>query len=307
MINYETIKSVYDDKLTLMQWLNKVQEALKDATAVSFDVNKRGDATLTFSIVFDDGTELETDPIILEQGESVESATLRNGHLILTLTNGDELDAGNMGAVSSFSIDANQHLIVTYQDGSANDLGAIFTGNININGNITGVNVNVSEKLSLKELDDIDGRGYINVLKPIRALEKIYDSAGRIRFIDDYIQPQTITGVNITYAKWSLSGTHIMFVIAGTMENGTELTSGSLFGYTISLPNWILDKITSVFGSGWIEVKAVNLTDNDFQTQEWGIAIRKFNQRIEFYSTANVSVTGSKGFRVQFDLLVDAE
>ena len=151
MINYDTIKSVYEDKLTLMQWLVKVQKALKDATAVSFDVNKRGDATLTFSISFDDGTELETDPIILEQGESVQSATLRNGHLILTLTNGDELDAGNMGAVSGFFINGAQHLIVQYQDGTTNDLGAIFNGSISINGNISATgNISASGNISGK-------------------------------------------------------------------------------------------------------------------------------------------------------------
>lgn len=96
MLNYETLLSSYDDKLTLMQWLKKVEAALKGASAVSFKVNKKGDATLTFSIVFEDGSELESGEIILQQGESVESAAIVNGHLILTLTNGDELDAGQL-------------------------------------------------------------------------------------------------------------------------------------------------------------------------------------------------------------------
>lgn len=141
MLNYETLLSSYDDKLTLMQWLKKVEEALKDASAVSFKVNKRGDATLTFSVVFEDGSELETDPIILQQGESVQAATIRNGHLILTLTNGDELDAGDLGAVSGFSINASQHLIVTYQNGTTQDLGAIFTGDVTLAGNLTAVGI----------------------------------------------------------------------------------------------------------------------------------------------------------------------
>lgn len=96
MLNYETLLSSYDDKLTLMQWLKKVEAALKDASAVDFKVNKKGDATLTFSIVFDDGSELESGEIVLQQGESVASAAIVNGHLILTLTNGDELDAGSL-------------------------------------------------------------------------------------------------------------------------------------------------------------------------------------------------------------------
>jgi len=59
-----------------------------------------------------------------------------SGHLIVTLSNGTEIDAGLIKQVASFSIDALQHLIATYNDGSTNDLGAIFSGNISISGNI---------------------------------------------------------------------------------------------------------------------------------------------------------------------------
>lgn len=137
MLNYETLLSNYNDKLTLMQWLKKVEEALKDASATEFKVNKKGNATISFSIVFEDGTELESGDIVLQQGESVASAAIVNGHLKLTLTNGDVLDAGNLGAVTDFEIDASQHLIIHYQDGTTQDLGAIFSGNVNIAGNLT--------------------------------------------------------------------------------------------------------------------------------------------------------------------------
>ena len=136
MIDYNTILSTTEDKMTLLQWLKKVEAALKDASATTFKVNKKGNATLTFSIEFADGSELESGEIILQQGESVESASIVNGHLILTLTNGDELDAGDLGGITSFSIDASQHLIVHYQNGTTQDLGAIFTGNVTITGDL---------------------------------------------------------------------------------------------------------------------------------------------------------------------------
>ena len=124
MLNYETLLSSYDDKLTLMQWLKKVEAALKDASAVSFNVNKKGDATLTFSIVFEDGSEIESGEIVLQQGESVESAAIVNGHLILTLTNGDELDAGQL------------------LNGDLNVSGNLaVSGNIASNGKITGAEI----------------------------------------------------------------------------------------------------------------------------------------------------------------------
>lgn len=58
-------------------------------------------------------------------------------HLIITMSEGDPIDAGLIKEVSSMSIDASQHLIVNYNDGSTNDLGAIFQGNVNIAGNLT--------------------------------------------------------------------------------------------------------------------------------------------------------------------------
>ena len=96
MIDYDTILSTTEDKMTLLQWLKKVEAALKDASATTFKVNKKGDATLTFSIVFADGSEIESGEIVLQQGESVVSGEIVNGHLLLTLSNGDVLDTGTL-------------------------------------------------------------------------------------------------------------------------------------------------------------------------------------------------------------------
>lgn len=136
-INKETIISVFDDKLTLMQWLKTINKALEDAVLTGVEITKKGNATLSFKFTFEDGTFLEANDIVLQQGESVNGAYIQNGHLYLTLTNGNNLDAGNVKPVSNFSIDANQHLIVNYGDGTSQDLGAIFNGNVNINGNFT--------------------------------------------------------------------------------------------------------------------------------------------------------------------------
>lgn len=137
MINYDTIISNFDDKVTLYNWLRKVEEALKNASATNFVVNKKGNATLSFSITFADGETLESGDIVLQQGESVDQARIASGVLQLHLTNGTWLTAGNIKPVSNFNIDANQHLIVNYQDNTSQDLGPIFNGNVNVAGNFT--------------------------------------------------------------------------------------------------------------------------------------------------------------------------
>ena len=168
MIKYETILSNFDDKVTLYNWLRKVEEALKNASATNFVVNKKGNATLSFSITFADGETLESGDIVLQQGESVDDARIAGGVLQLHLTNGTWLTAGNLGAVSNFSIDANQHLIVNYQDGTSQDLGAIFNGNINIAGNLTADSIienMTGYTFSLNDVDEKISVAYAGVVK----------------------------------------------------------------------------------------------------------------------------------------------
>lgn len=137
MINEETIVSVYDDKMTLLQFLKSVNKALDEAVLTSVEVSKKGNATLSFVFVFADGTKIESGEIVLQQGESVTDAKIVDGHLYLTLSNGERLDAGDVKPVTRFEISASQHLIVYYGDGTSQDLGAILQGNVNIDGNLT--------------------------------------------------------------------------------------------------------------------------------------------------------------------------
>lgn len=71
----------------------------------------------------------------------VSDITLQAGHLIFTLNNGSTIDAGLVRGITNTSIDGNQHLIITYSDGTSQDLGAIFTGNINISGTINATSI----------------------------------------------------------------------------------------------------------------------------------------------------------------------
>lgn len=144
-INKETIISVFTEKLTLEQWLKTINKALDEAVLTGVEIAKKGNATLSFKFTFEDGTYLETNDLVLQQGESVNGAYIQNGHLYLTLTNDQTLDAGNVKPVSSFSIDGSQHLIVNYQDGTSQDLGAIFNGNVNISGTLNATKVTGDE------------------------------------------------------------------------------------------------------------------------------------------------------------------
>ena len=122
MINYETILSNYDDKLTLMQWLKKVEEALADASLSSVTISQPTETTAVLNFQFADGTSVSSPSLNLprglqgeqgEQGEQgaqgvgVSNVTINsNSHLIVTLTNGVEIDAGYINSQAAIVVDA---------------------------------------------------------------------------------------------------------------------------------------------------------------------------------------------------------
>lgn len=68
MINYETILSSFDDKMTLMQWLKKVEEALKDGGLSSVTLSQPASNKAIFHFVFADGSEVDSPVIDLPAG-----------------------------------------------------------------------------------------------------------------------------------------------------------------------------------------------------------------------------------------------
>lgn len=189
-INKETIISVFNEKLTLAQWLKTINNALEDAVLTGVEITKKGTATLSFKFTFEDGTFLETNDIVLQQGESINGAYIQNGHLFLTLTNSQTLDAGNVKPVTSFSINANQHLIVHYGDGTTQDLGAIFSGNVNIAGNFTANSI----------IENMSGYSYDENNKDAR--------------------------VTNTYVSAVKNGNKVTFVVCGTLTLPSAIVEG---------------------------------------------------------------------------------
>ena len=77
MIDYKTILSTTQDKLTLLQWLKKVEEALKSGSATAVKGVTAADGTFKIEIVFADGTSLVSEPIAaggLPDGYAVDAA-----------------------------------------------------------------------------------------------------------------------------------------------------------------------------------------------------------------------------------------
>lgn len=68
MINYETILSAFDDKETLLKWLQKVEKALTDSTLTSVDCVNVDDSHIKFTFNFADGTTIDTPDVYVKPG-----------------------------------------------------------------------------------------------------------------------------------------------------------------------------------------------------------------------------------------------
>ena len=251
-INKQTIISAFDDKLTLLQWLKTINKALDEAVLTGVEVRQKGNATYSFVVTFEDGTELESNEFVLAQGESINGATIRNGHLYLSLTNGDELDAGNVKPVTSFEINASQHLIVNYGDGTSQDLGAIFSGNVNVDGNFTANSI--IENMNGYSFTPLSNNGY--------NFEFVY--AGVVK-----------NGNKLTCA----------IALNITKTNDSIATSNVSFCY-LNLPSAIMDKLhpVEIDGLGFLSLYKLNAFSANGNSVEINGAISKSTNAIAFAS-----------------------
>jgi hypothetical protein len=135
--------------------------------------------------------------------------------------------------------------------------------------------------------------------------ETITDKHGNPRFVEGDITMETIEGVTQTYGKWSLSGTHLMIVLSCTIENGKTFTGARIAN--ISLPQYILNKITPLFDRVLVDFKTVTGRADNWSTQNISFTLVKYSNSLHIEQTGNVTLNDTRHFRIQFDLLIDDE
>ena len=137
-------------------------------------------------------------------------------------------------------------------------------------------------------------------------ISNLVDSKGNPRFIEGNGTPGTIEGFTSTYCKWSLSGTHLMIVLAGSFVNNTVLAANSTIA-TYPIPKFIYDKIYFVWQNN-MEIKTINSYADDWSSQGIQFKFQKIgNETALKIETNNITFTANRSFRVQFDLLIDSE
>ena len=138
----------------------------------------------------------------------------------------------------------------------------------------------------------------------IKVFEDIVDKDGHKRFIEESITPETVSGITFTYAKWSLSGTHLIFVMAGNIANTTVVSSGTQYA-RITVPKWIFDKIYPTFLNNVLR-EDITYYGSDYSGQTVVATLLKSTNDL-IISTNSFTANAYRMFRIQFDLLIDNE
>lgn len=136
-------------------------------------------------------------------------------------------------------------------------------------------------------------------------LDDIVDSHGNKRFVEGNLTFETAEGITYTYGKWSLSGTHLMLVLAISIDKGVKYANGDELA-SVNLPSWITNKIYPT-ALGIIEYKTNLAIGQDYTNQDFSTYLWKTGSLIKISKSGPLTLTAKRNVRIQFDLLIDAE
>ena len=205
-----------------------------------------------------------------------------SGYLVVTFSDGSSVNAGLLKQVLNFSINASQHLIANYNDGTSTDLGAIFTGNISISGNITASGI-------------IDGA----TVTGNNIVEKMAGYSTTIA--DESTSDYTLT---YTYVGVCKTGNKITFVIAGNIAIINATGRIDIGGFVI--PSAVGSKIYGSSLYGWVDIKNIDGFADYSDSQKIPFALRKYddaNLALQVYFD-NCETSKTYYFRYECTLLL---
>lgn len=201
MINDNTILSSFNDRPTLLEWLKKVEEALKSDTAKSISVDNPETNVYIIKITFADGRIMYTEPIRLP--DSVKGVSISNNHLVITMQSGVTDD---LGVINPYA-----ETIVSNSDTGTTEIrnNAYIGGNLQVDGNVLFGNSTISIQGTTKQ------NGILGT-----------NADGKIAFKE--ISGGGDTNLEVYPTFRSGSGTSIQNIFNITEEERTKLLSGEI-------------------------------------------------------------------------------
>lgn len=199
MINDNTILSSFDDRPTLLEWLKKVEDALKTDTATAVSVENPSANTYVFKITFADGKTLSSGNVVFP--DSVKDVSIKNGHIIVTSVAGIVED---LGAINPYA----GTIVLNAQ-----------TNDVEINGE-TKINAGL-EVLNEINCDNIVAKGAIQTDTDLSVTGNAQVN-GRLQVNSSIISNGEIRGGNISGTKFLLGTEEMPLVKANPTGEATK-------------------------------------------------------------------------------------
>lgn len=212
MINDQTILSSFDDKPTLLEWLKKVEDALKTDTATAVSVENPSANTYVFKITFADGTTLSSGNVVFP--DSVKDVSIKNGHIIVTQISGTQTDLGVLNPYAG--------TIVENAETNTTEIGnnAQVGGDLSVQGSVVGRGIVTSiGRLTANGGMEVHGQGYINGTLGVTGNATI---GGRLQADSSIISNGEIRGGNISGTKFLLGTEEMPLVKANPTGEATQ-------------------------------------------------------------------------------------
>ena len=137
-------------------------------------------------------------------------------------------------------------------------------------------------------------------------LKNEHDEDGHQRFLSGTATITPPEGVTVNYAKWSLSGTHLMLVLDITMAPGTELANNDIYA-VFNLPSWIVNKLVSPLDE-YIDAKNAPIRESGYVLTNYNIRYYVYKDSTDAISIRNLSQSvgdTTQYARVTFDFIID--
>lgn len=144
--------------------------------------------------------------------------------------------------------------------------------------------------------------GDLEVTGDAQLFENITDSAGNKRFVEGDITMETIEGVTQTYGKWSLSGSHLMIVVCFDIASNTTLSNAQLL-FSLRPNDFIYNKITPLHSDNVDRRTCFDSRGN----KSINVVLTKTNNLLSVRNVTAFTADADRTFRVQFDLIIDAD
>lgn len=153
--------------------------------------------------------------------------------------------------------------------------------------------------------DKIEVGNDLEVDGKLKAFENITDAHDRQRFIEGNITIPTISGITSPYARWSLSGSHLMVVLTYSFEANSTLASSDRA--IVNVPEWILNKI---YPTGIQRVITTSFgiygkTTNQVISTAECVLTKQSSSSLEIFISGTTRPEVDANIRMQFDLLID--